>query len=73
MGVGSLHSDTLYLLLAAVGAVAGGSLFVFFRLSNTVAEPVNALAEFAEQVAEGDFEARLEENSAASSATSRSI
>ena len=34
----------------------------FFRLSNTVAEPVNALAEFAEQVGEGDFEARLVED-----------
>jgi twitching motility protein PilJ len=60
--LGSLHSDALYLLLAAVAAVAGGSLFVFFRLSNVVAEPVNALVEFAEQVAEGDFEARLVED-----------
>jgi methyl-accepting chemotaxis protein len=62
--IGSLHSDSLYLLLGALGAMAGGSLFVFFRLSNTVAEPVNALAEFAEQVGEGDFEARLVEDSA---------
>ena len=62
--LGSLHSDTLYLLLGALAAVAGGSLFVFFRLSNAVAEPVNALAEFAEQVGEGDFEARLVEDNA---------
>jgi twitching motility protein PilJ len=60
--LGSLHSDSLYLLLGAVAAVAGGSMFVFFRLSNTVAEPVNALVEFAEQVGEGDFEARLVED-----------
>ncbi|MGC2209358.1 MAG: methyl-accepting chemotaxis protein [Candidatus Korobacteraceae bacterium] len=60
--LGSLHSDTLYLMLGALAAMAGSSLFVFFRLSNTVAEPVNALAEFAEQVAEGDFEARLVED-----------
>jgi twitching motility protein PilJ len=62
--IGSLHSDTLYLLLGALAAVAGSSLFVFFRLSSAVAEPVNALAEFAEQVAEGDFEARLVEDNA---------
>jgi methyl-accepting chemotaxis protein len=62
--LGSLHSDSLYLLLGAVAAVTGGSLFVFFRLSNVVAEPVNALVEFAEQVAEGDFEARLVEDGA---------
>jgi twitching motility protein PilJ len=62
--LGSLHSDALYLLLGAVGALAGGSLFVFFRLSNAVAEPVRALVEFAEQVSEGDFEARLAEDSA---------
>ncbi len=60
--IGSLHSDTLYLMLGALAAMAGSSLFVFFRLSNAVAEPVNALAEFAEQVAEGDFEARLVED-----------
>ena len=60
--LGSLHSDTLYLMLGALAAMAGSSLFVFFRLSNTVAEPVNALTEFAEQVAEGDFEARLVED-----------
>ena len=63
MGVGSLHSDALYLLLGAVGAMAVGSLFVLFRLSNKVAEPVNALVEFAEQVGEGEFKARLAEDS----------
>jgi twitching motility protein PilJ len=60
--LGSLHSDALYLLLGAVGALAGGSLFVFFRLSNAVSQPVNTLVEFAEQVSEGDFEARLVED-----------
>jgi methyl-accepting chemotaxis protein len=57
----ALHSDALYRLLAAVGALVGGSLFVFFRLSNTIVEPVNALTDFAEQVSEGDFGARLEQ------------
>jgi twitching motility protein PilJ len=57
----ALRSDSLYHLLGAVGALAFGSLFVFFRLSNTIAEPVSALTEFAERVSEGEFDARLEQ------------
>ena len=38
-----------------------GSLFVLFRLSNKVSEPVKTLVEFAEQVGAGDFSARLSE------------
>jgi twitching motility protein PilJ len=59
--LGAMHSDALFLLMAAVGAMALGALFVFFRLSNAVASPVQALTEFAEEVAEGRFDARLEE------------
>jgi methyl-accepting chemotaxis protein len=59
--LGELSSGALYLLLCAAGALATGSLLLFFRLSNTVCEPVQALTEFAEQVSEGEFDARLAE------------
>src|ERR1700687_3971141 len=59
--LGALRSDALLFLLGAVAAMAIGSLVVFFRLSNAVAEPVNALVEFSERVSAGAFEARLEE------------
>jgi twitching motility protein PilJ len=59
--LGALPSDALFPLLGAFGFLVLGSLFVFFRLSNKVAVPVKALAEFAEQVGTGDFHARLAE------------
>ncbi|MGA3126453.1 MAG: methyl-accepting chemotaxis protein [Candidatus Korobacteraceae bacterium] len=58
---GALSSSALFLLLGAVGVLAIGSLFVLFRLSNSVSEPVKTLTEFAEQVGAGDFSVRLSE------------
>jgi twitching motility protein PilJ len=61
LAIGALSSDALILLLGAIGALVIGSLFVLFRLSNKVSEPVRALASYAEQVGAGDFKARLPE------------
>jgi twitching motility protein PilJ len=58
--VGSLPPDALYRLLGAIAFLVAGSLFVLFRLSNKVCEPVKALAAFAERVGTGDFKARLQ-------------
>jgi twitching motility protein PilJ len=58
---GALSSSALYLMLGAFGVLAIGSLFVLFRLSNSVSEPVKTLTEFAEQVGAGDFSVRLSE------------
>jgi twitching motility protein PilJ len=58
--VGSLPPDALFRMLAAIGFLAAGSLFVLFRLSNKVSEPVKALVEFSEQVGAGEFKARLQ-------------
>ena len=58
---GSLPSDALLPLVGAISLLVVASLFVLFRLSNTVSEPVKALAEFAERVGAGEFKARLPE------------
>jgi methyl-accepting chemotaxis protein len=60
--VGSLRSDALIPLLGAIAFLACGSLFVLFRLSNTVSAPVKSLTRFAEQVGAGEFKARLQES-----------
>ncbi|PSH05432.1 MAG: hypothetical protein CXZ00_01705 [Acidobacteria bacterium] len=60
--IGSMPSDALIYLLGSIGFLVVGSLFVLFRLSNTVSEPVKALAEFSDQVSAGKFSARLKEN-----------
>jgi len=57
---GALRSEALFPLLGAAGVLVVGSLIVFFRLSNSICEPVGALVEFAEQVSEGEFGARLD-------------
>src|SRR6266568_2644116 len=59
--VSALPSDALIPLLAALGFLVIGSMFVLFRLSNKVSVPVKGLVEFAEQVSTGDFKARLAE------------
>src|SRR6266568_302357 len=59
--VSALPSDALIPLLAALGFLVVGSMFVLFRLSNKVSVPVKGLVEFAEQVSTGDFKARLAE------------
>jgi len=58
-----LPSDALFMLLGAVGALLFGSIFVLFRLSNLVSEPVKTLVAYAERIGRGDFHARLEEDS----------
>jgi twitching motility protein PilJ len=62
MQPGSLPADALFLLLGAIGVLVFGSLFVLFRLSNTVSTPVKILVEFSEQVSAGRFSARLPED-----------
>ncbi|HVJ04417.1 MAG TPA: methyl-accepting chemotaxis protein [Candidatus Saccharimonadales bacterium] len=59
--VSALPSDALIPLLAALGFLVIGSMFVLFRLSNKVSVPVKGLVEFAEQVSTGNFKARLAE------------
>jgi twitching motility protein PilJ len=59
--IGEMKSDALLLLLGAVGLLVVGSIFVLFRLSNKVSEPVKSLVHYAEQLGAGDYRARLEE------------
>jgi twitching motility protein PilJ len=61
LALASLPSDALFLLVGAIGFLAIGSLFVLFRLSNQVSEPVKTLVHFAEQLSPGGFKARLPE------------
>jgi len=60
--LGSMHSEALYVLLLAAAALAGTSVFLYFRLARQVSDPVAALSDFAEQVGAGDFQARLDES-----------
>jgi len=62
LNVAALPSDALIMLLGAVAALVTGSLFVLFRLSNKVSEPVKALVAFADEVGAGEFNARLSEH-----------
>ncbi len=62
--IASLPSDALFLLLGALGLLVLGSLFVLFRLSNKVSEPVKVLVDFSEQLSAGGFKARLPEGGA---------
>ncbi|MDR3762723.1 MAG: methyl-accepting chemotaxis protein [Acidobacteriota bacterium] len=57
----ALPADVLAMLLGAVGALVVSTLFVLFRLSNKVSEPVKQLTEFADDLGNGDFQARLAE------------
>jgi twitching motility protein PilJ len=59
--IGALPADVLVWLLGAVMALVAGTIWVLFRLSNKVAEPVKQLTEFADQMGNGDFQARLTE------------
>ena len=59
--IGEMSSDVLLMLLGAVGLLIVGSIFVLFRLSNKVSEPVKSLVHYAEQLGAGDYRARLEE------------
>jgi methyl-accepting chemotaxis protein len=59
--LGAMHSDAMYLLLGAVAAMAGASLFIYIRLSKHVAEPVSELVQFSEHLGAGQFNARMED------------